>query len=81
VIDCQGNSRLLLSPYHLIFVKEGRVSDLVLVPGSYWEVTSEHPDVQYTDALPPDGDSGQAERLFRREAERHSGMVPNTIGA
>jgi hypothetical protein len=27
------------------------------------------------------GDSGKAERLFRREAERHSGMIPNTIGA
>jgi hypothetical protein len=24
------------------------------------------------------GDSGEAERLFRREAERHSGMMPNT---
>ena len=28
-----------------------------------------------------DGDSGEAERLFRKEAERHSGMNPNTIGA
>ena len=28
-----------------------------------------------------DGDSGEAERLFRKEAERHSGMIPNTIGA
>ena len=28
-----------------------------------------------------DGDSGEAERFFRREAERHSGMNPNTIGA
>ena len=27
------------------------------------------------------GDSGEAERLFRRESERHSGMIPNTIGA
>jgi hypothetical protein len=27
------------------------------------------------------GDSGEAERPFRREAERHSGMIPNTIGA
>jgi len=27
------------------------------------------------------GDSGEAERLFRKEAERHSGMIPNTIGA
>jgi hypothetical protein len=27
------------------------------------------------------GDSGEAERLFRREAERCSGMIPNTIGA
>jgi hypothetical protein len=27
------------------------------------------------------GDSGEAERSFRREAERHSGMIPNTIGA
>jgi FPC/CPF motif-containing protein YcgG len=27
------------------------------------------------------GDSGEAERYFRREAERHSGMIPNTIGA
>ena len=27
------------------------------------------------------GDSGEAERTFRREAERHSGMIPNTIGA
>ena len=27
------------------------------------------------------GDSGEAERLFRREAERHSGMIPNTTGA
>jgi hypothetical protein len=25
------------------------------------------------------GDSGEAERLFRAEAERHSGMIPNTI--
>ncbi len=24
------------------------------------------------------GDSGEAERLCRREAERHSGMIPNT---
>jgi hypothetical protein len=28
-----------------------------------------------------DGDSGEAERSFRREAERHSGINPNTIGA
>jgi Patatin-like phospholipase len=27
------------------------------------------------------GYSGEAERLFRRESERHSGMIPNTIGA
>jgi hypothetical protein len=27
------------------------------------------------------GDSGEAERSFRREIERHSGMIPNTIGA
>jgi hypothetical protein len=27
------------------------------------------------------GDSGEAERYFRRETERHSGMNPNTIGA
>jgi len=26
-------------------------------------------------------DSGEGERWFRREAERHSGMNPNTIGA
>jgi hypothetical protein len=25
------------------------------------------------------GDSGEAERSFRGEAERHSGMIPNTI--
>jgi hypothetical protein len=25
------------------------------------------------------GHSGEAERWFRREAERHSGMIPNTI--
>ena len=27
------------------------------------------------------GDSGEAERSFRGEAERRSGMIPNTIGA
>ena len=27
------------------------------------------------------GDSGEAERLFRGEGERHSGTIPNTIGA
>ena len=27
------------------------------------------------------GDSGEAERVFRKEAERYSGMIPNTIGA
>jgi hypothetical protein len=27
------------------------------------------------------GDSGEAERSFRTETERHSGMIPNTIGA
>ena len=27
------------------------------------------------------GDSGEAERQFRREADQHSGMIPNTIGA
>jgi hypothetical protein len=27
------------------------------------------------------GDSGEAERIFRGESERHSGMNPNTIGA
>ena len=27
------------------------------------------------------GDSGEAERWFRKEAEQHSGMIPNTIGA
>jgi hypothetical protein len=32
-------------------------------------------------AASPNGDSGEAERLFRSEAERHSGMIPNTIGA
>ena len=26
-------------------------------------------------------DSDEAERSFRRESERHSGMIPNTIGA
>jgi len=26
-------------------------------------------------------DSVEAERLFRQESERHSGMNPNTIGA
>ena len=26
-------------------------------------------------------DSGEAERIFRKESERHSGMIPNTIGA
>ncbi len=26
------------------------------------------------------GDSGEAERSFRREAERHSGIIPNAIG-
>jgi hypothetical protein len=26
-------------------------------------------------------DSGEGERLFRREAERYSGLKPNTIGA
>jgi hypothetical protein len=27
-----------------------------------------------------DENSGEAERSFRKEAERHSGMIPNTIG-
>jgi hypothetical protein len=27
------------------------------------------------------GDSGEAERWFRKEAERYFGMIPNTIGA
>jgi len=27
------------------------------------------------------GDSGEAEHSIRRKAERHSGMIPNTIGA
>jgi hypothetical protein len=27
------------------------------------------------------GDSGEAERSFRRDSERHSGMNPNTIEA
>src|SRR2546422_9369148 len=27
------------------------------------------------------GDSGEAEHVFRRESERHSGIIPNTIGA
>jgi hypothetical protein len=27
------------------------------------------------------GDSGEAERRIRDESERHSGMIPNTIGA
>jgi hypothetical protein len=31
--------------------------------------------------LEADGDSGEAERISRRESERHSGMNPNTIGA
>ena len=31
--------------------------------------------------VPRGGDSGEAERFFRREAERHSGMNPNTLGA
>ena len=26
-------------------------------------------------------DSGEAERVIRDESERHSGMIPNTIGA
>jgi hypothetical protein len=30
---------------------------------------------------PQPEDSGEAERCFRREAERHSGMNPNTLGA
>ncbi len=37
---------------------------------------------QFDDSHPiPYGDSGEAERIFRRESERHSGMNPNTIGA
>ena len=32
-------------------------------------------------AIVLNGDSGEAERSFRREAERHFGMIPNTIGA
>ncbi len=32
-------------------------------------------------AKPFTGDSGESERIFRRESERHSGMNPNTIGA
>ena len=35
----------------------------------------------YLDLIRGTGDSGEAERSFRREAERHSGMIPNTIGA
>src|SRR5207248_2227201 len=27
------------------------------------------------------GDSGEGERIFRQDSERHSGMNPNTIGA
>jgi hypothetical protein len=26
-------------------------------------------------------DSGEGERLFRREAEQYSGLKPNTVGA
>ena len=33
------------------------------------------------EVVPPSGDSGEAERSFRKESERHSGMIPNTIGA
>ena len=32
-------------------------------------------------AMVTDEDSGEAEHSFRTEAERHSGMIPNTIGA
>jgi hypothetical protein len=38
-------------------------------------------DIDLPKHLARPGDSGEAERLFRREAERHSGMIPNTIGA
>jgi len=27
------------------------------------------------------GDSGEAERSFRRQSEQHSGMIPNAFGA
>jgi hypothetical protein len=33
------------------------------------------------DELLASGDSGEAERWFRKEAERYFGMIPNTIGA
>jgi len=39
------------------------------------------PEVTELNDMGPDEDSGEAERCFRREAERHSGMNPNTLGA
>jgi hypothetical protein len=41
----------------------------------------DHQTLAKSGPLPLAGDSGKAERLVRKEAERHSGMNPNTIGA
>lgn len=42
------------------------------------EITGE---IDYDILISLPGYSGEAERSFRREAEGHSGTIPNTIGA
>ena len=48
---------------------------------SWAEGRSQGPEPFVLSLRKDSGDSGEAERLFRKEAERHSGMIPNTIGA
>jgi len=38
-------------------------------------------EIMHYIGLESGGDSDQGEHSFRREAERHSGMIPNIIGA
>jgi DNA transposition AAA+ family ATPase len=56
-----------------------RLVILAGVPGSGKTAALRY--IAQTTGCPVVGDSGEAERSFRREAERHSGMIPNTIGA
>ncbi len=65
-----------------LLVAEGRQD--IRVFSTMVKPANDNPDgsrAQLANESIEDGDSGEAERWFRREAERHSGMIPNTIGA
>jgi hypothetical protein len=58
----------VIHPYHPLFGQEFRILE--------WRRNWTEDRVYFLGE-----DSGEGERIFRRETERYSGLKPNTIGA